>query len=205
MIGVLVALFLNLSLPSLVNTHIPYCVPTIIIEANPKISPATERTKVDAKFLLKENRHLSWEEAVNIVRTSKQVANKYDNLTKDVLLGLMYVESSYRPSVVSGKGAIGLMQVHAKTWLKKHDNAKDLVSLGIAKTVNDLYSPAKNIAAGAHILNLYILEGISRDYDNPLKYGLTRYFGGSNNNHYEKTMAAINKLKDFRKNYPGDA
>ena len=78
------------------------------------------------------------------------------NLVKAVI----NVESSWRPSALSSKGAIGLMQVHHPTW-------------GHLWTKEELRNPEMNIVAGTRILKDYIKQ--SRTLDEALH----KYSGGA--------------------------
>jgi soluble lytic murein transglycosylase-like protein len=67
----------------------------------------------------------------------RNAADKYQ-LSEDLLHVVMFVESGFRPRAVSGKGAIGLMQLMPGT-------AKDMY-------VRNIWSPEENILGGARYL-----------------------------------------------------
>ena len=70
------------------------------------------------------------------------------------------VESSWQPSALSSKGAIGLMQVHYPTW-------------GHLWTKKELRDPEKNLLAGTSILKMYMRESAT------LNEALHKYSGGA--------------------------
>lgn len=70
------------------------------------------------------------------------------------------VESSWKPSALSSKGAIGLMQVHLPTWGHKWSK-------------KELLTPEKNLFAGTEILKKYLNESRSLDE------ALHKYSGGA--------------------------
>jgi len=90
------------------------------------------------------------------------------NLVKAVI----NVESSWRPSARSSKGAIGLMQVHHPTW-------------GHLWTKEELLNPEMNIVAGTRILKDYIKQ--SRTLDEALH----KYSGGASG-YADKVRRRIN-------------
>jgi len=84
----------------------------------------------------------------NICRYEKDIienANKY-NLEPELVAGLMYVESSYYPIVVSHADACGLMQVIPK-WTGGPSTA------GKKYTCEQLKKPTTAIRVGTQILN----------------------------------------------------
>ncbi|HQO78820.1 MAG TPA: transglycosylase SLT domain-containing protein, partial [Thermodesulfobacteriota bacterium] len=70
------------------------------------------------------------------------------------------VESSWRPSALSSKGAIGLMQVHHPTWKKSY-------------TKTELLDPEKNLFAGTTILKNMLNTSTN------LEEALHKYSGGA--------------------------
>lgn len=86
-----------------------------------------------------------------------------------LISAIIQTESGWRPSIVSNKGARGLMQVMPSTALL----------FGFSK--EDLKCPVKNIIAGTTILKHYQKTSPN------LRVALTRYSGGANR-YYEKVM-----------------
>jgi soluble lytic murein transglycosylase-like protein len=81
-------------------------------------------------------------------------------LSPKLVASIVQVESSGRPSVVSSKSAVGLMQVHHPTW-------------GHLWTKKELMNPETNILAGTRILKAYMKE--SKTLDEALR----KYSGGA--------------------------
>lgn len=152
-----------------------------------------------AKFIVAENKDVPINKAVVIATAAKKSSKKY-KIPKEVLMGLMHVESTFKDTSVSSKGAVGLMQVHPKTWLKQSEDGVDLISAGIVKKRSDLLDPEINIEAGTYILNHYYSEGVRLKHRNPMKYAITRYRGGKVNDHYKRTMKSVKKYKTFKEN-----
>lgn len=90
---------------------------------------------------------------VNAVSTKQGLSPK-------LVASIVQVESSGRPSVVSSKSAVGLMQVHHPTW--KHRWSR-----------RQLMDPERNLMAGTTILKQYMRESGSLDE------ALRKYSGGA--------------------------
>lgn len=116
--------------------------------------------------------------------------SKTYNLPIGVLVGLADVESKYRHDVVSNKGAIGILQVNPTIW------TNELVKKGLIFDKMDLYDPVRNIHCGSYILSKYQTESKKGD---PMKFALTRYLGGTKNNHYLNVMKACGEYYLFIK------
>ncbi len=86
---------------------------------------------------------------------------------RDLILAICLVESNFNPHAESDKGAIGLMGIMPGVWVK------ELKEQGIINEKADLYKISGNIAAGAHVLETYLLE------TNDLRQALIRYVGGA--------------------------
>lgn len=86
---------------------------------------------------------------------------------RDLILAICLVESNFNPHAESDKGAIGLMGIMPGVWMK------ELKRKGIISEKEDLFRISGNIAAGAHVLETYLLE------TNDLRKALVRYVGGA--------------------------
>lgn len=99
------------------------------------------------------------------------ILNAEENHQVDWLLiaAVIQVESSFRPSVVSTKGAVGLMQLMPET--------ADWVAERVGKTVaaEDLMDPQTNIDLGTYYLR-YLLDRFSTE-----QAALAAYNGGPGN------------------------
>lgn len=136
-------------------------------------------------FIMYKNKKLFPELADIIIENAFKYSEKY-NIPPAITVFIMGVESNYDIWAKSKVGAVGLMQVNPSVWLdtKTEDN---LVEKGIAKTVNDLYTPSINIQAGLHIFNHYLELGKKYqqegklqklgNFNSPLSYAAYRYVG----------------------------
>jgi soluble lytic murein transglycosylase-like protein len=86
---------------------------------------------------------------------------------RDLILAICLVESNFNPHAESDKGAIGLMGIMPGVWMN------ELKKKGIISEKEDLFRISGNIAAGAHVLETYLLE------TNDLRKALVRYVGGA--------------------------
>ena len=87
------------------------------------------------------------------------VARK-QGLDPNLVKAVINVESSWKPSARSSKGAIGLMQVHHPTWKGRW-------------TRQELRDPERNLYAGIDILKGYMKESRT------LEEALHKYSGGA--------------------------
>lgn len=85
-----------------------------------------------------------------------------------LILAVIQKESSFRPHIVSSKGAIGLMQVVFSTG---RETAKKLQWNSFSK--NDLFDPVKNV-----ILGIYYLNKLKKRFQNNKVLFLTAYNNG---------------------------
>lgn len=176
------------------------CVPNEVLTQAIADATLAESKLKQVNFIITENPDVPYEHAVEIVEAVHEASEKYD-VKKQVILGLMRVESTYKHDSVSPKvGALGLMQVYPKLWLVKQDNQRDLISVGIAETKEDLLDIRTNILAGTYILRVYLDEAKKKGVTNKYRYALTRYYGGFKNANYDKTMAVVARLKNFKVN-----
>ena len=87
------------------------------------------------------------------------VARKH-GIDPNLVKAVINVESSWKPSARSSKGAIGLMQVHHPTWKGRW-------------TRQELRDPERNLYAGIDILKGYMKESRT------LEEALHKYSGGA--------------------------
>lgn len=102
---------------------------------------------------------------------ASEIVNRCESeeLDPSLVTALIYVESRFNPVAVSGKNAMGLMQVRPSAW----KGSSVFKSNGI-HCENDLYRPLINIDCGIAILKEYYEES---EYD--LAKTLYRYNTGS--------------------------
>lgn len=115
--------------------------------------------------------------AENIIKLSK----KY-NISPELVVGMIQVESSFNPMAVSSKKARGLMQVMPE-WVKKID--------GVDK-ITDLHDIDINIDTGIQVLLIHIDEA-----GGSLSKGLYHYVGKSTA-YVDKVYKAIGQFVAFR-------
>ena len=92
-----------------------------------------------------------------------------DGLPRSITYGIMRQESSFNPNVVSGAGAVGLMQLMPAT--ARHTAARD----GIPYRDN-LFDPQENMRIG----DAYI-DGLVKDFGNCLPLAIAAYNAGPTN------------------------
>jgi hypothetical protein len=124
-------------------------------------------------------------------KLDKEVAKKISNaiienciekeLSPYLVICLMFVESGFNQMATSSKMAIGLMQVHWKSW-KSHEFCKD------AETKEDLYQIDININCGTSILKKMIKDGGS------VRAGLNSYYGVESNGYHDKMASALYQI-----------
>lgn len=156
-----------------------------------------DKEEVYYSFIHKKNPKVFPALATIITEGVKEASKKYE-IPEVVLLALIDVESDYNYQAVSKVGAIGLTQVYPKVWLNPDNEKENLIALGIIEKKEDLYDPKKNIMAGAFILHRYYTQEKKKGVNNPLEKALTRYFGGTQNRHYEKTCASVGEIVLYR-------
>lgn len=176
------------------NTTNPYekcpepVAPTTIVEVQP-YDVLTDQDKL-ISFMMHRNYKLYPQLANLIVKASEDASEKY-GIPQLVIISTIDIESDYRPSIVSSAGAVGLMQVLPKVWTEKKDFDKNLINAGIVKNKKELYDPYKNIMAGTYILKHYYDIAVKDGKKNPLDIALTRYLGGTKNEHYANLVKSL--------------
>lgn len=149
-------------------------------------------TKQDIlNFITEVHPNIDMKDAVRITNATVK-SSEYYKIPVSVVLGLMKVESHFRKDTVSNKQAMGLMQIYPKVWLSDK-NPMNLKAAGVVKGKEELFDIEKNILAGTYILSHYYYTAISEGLvkGRAIEYALTRYLGGTKNDHYKKTHVAI--------------
>ena len=132
---------------------------------------------IDKKFQLVP-RTVAADIALQIVGQSKQT-----NMSPELIIGIIQVESSFNPMAISSKNARGLMQVMPE-WAKKFN----------LKKVSDLHDIDTNIQSGIKVLKIHIEEA-----NGNISKGLYRYVGKSNS-YAGKVYEAMGEFVAFRSN-----
>ena len=132
---------------------------------------------IDKKFQLVP-RTVAADIALQIVGQSKQT-----NMSPELIIGIIQVESSFNPMAISSKNARGLMQVMPE-WVKKFN----------LKKVSDLHDIDTNIQSGIKVLKIHIEEA-----NGNISKGLYRYVGKSNS-YAGKVYEAMGEFVAFRSN-----
>ncbi|AJF08284.1 transglycosylase SLT domain-containing protein [Geoalkalibacter subterraneus] len=109
----------------------------------------------------------------------------------ELVLSVAMAESSLRHDIVSHKGAIGLTGIIPRYW------NDELQKAGIIEKPSDYYSPAKNLAACKHILDL-----LRQRFDGDLVKALRYYNGGSPGVHrYAQCLAYAQKVISHKETF----
>jgi hypothetical protein len=164
-----------------------------------QIKTLTKRL-VDMKFQINDIEQKAKDLEYNIIiesilklqpKLDKEVAEKISNaiiencikkeLSPYLVICVIFVESGFNQMSTSDKLAIGLMQVHWKSW-KSHEFCKN------AKTKEDLYQIDINIDCGTSILEKMIKDGDS------VRAGLNSYYGASSNGYHDKMASALYQI-----------
>lgn len=132
---------------------------------------------IDKKFQLVP-RTVAADIALQIVGQSKQT-----NMSPELIIGIIQVESSFNPMAISSKNARGLMQVMPE-WAKKFN----------LKKVSDLHDIDTNIQSGIKVLKIHIEEA-----NGNISKGLYRYVGKSDS-YAGKVYEAMGEFVAFRSN-----
>lgn len=118
---------------------------------------------------------------------SKEIASqisklsKENNISPELVVGIISVESSFNPMAISSKNARGLMQVMPE-WITKFK----------LKKVSDLHNISTNITCGIKVLKIHIQEA-----NGSISKGLY-YYVGKDNSYAGKVYEAIGRFVAFR-------
>jgi len=120
--------------------------------------------------------------AEEIVKQAKE-----SQVSPELVVGIIQVESAFNPMAISSKNARGLMQVMPE-WAKK---------FGLKK-VSDLHDIDTNISSGIRVLQIHVEEEKGN-----ISKGLYRYVGKSES-YAGKVYAAMGKFVAFRSTIDDD-
>ena len=127
--------------------------------------------------ILAHNPRLQTEEAEHLWRTVRETVRRFQSdpvyrggatkeITAELVLSVILVESNARRTAHSKAGAVGLMQI-----VPVH-HIKSLNSAGILRDKSELWNAERNIMAGTYILMCYAMSSES------VKEALARYNAG---------------------------
>ncbi|WNO62293.1 lytic transglycosylase domain-containing protein [Rheinheimera sp. MMS21-TC3] len=143
-------------------------------------------------FACDPNSNINWFTTPLYIRPYNQLINSAaikHNLDPALIRAVIHAESAFRPSVVSKKGAVGLMQLMPKT-------AEEL-------GVTDASMPSQNIQAGSQYL-----AKLLQQYDNNIDLALAAYNAGSTavRRHqgippFAETQAYVKRVNILHKRY----
>lgn len=115
------------------------------------------------------------------------INSKKENVSAELIVGMIQVESTFNPMAISKKNARGLMQVMPE-WKKK---------FGLKK-VTDLHDISTNIQCGIKVLKIHIKEGhgsISKEL---------YYYVGKSDSYASKVYEAMGRFVAFRSTLDDD-
>jgi len=125
--------------------------------------------------------HLIFPQLASIISNGIIEAEKaYPNISYDIILAVMELESTFKYTAKSNKDCIGLMQVNPAVW------TDELIKAEIITKKGDLYDPTKNILAGTYILNTYYEQVESDDVKAKWEGALSKYFGAQSKEYFDK-------------------
>lgn len=136
---------------------------------------------IDKKFQLIP-RTVATDIAQQILLVSKQ-----ENVSPELIVGIIQVESSFNPMAISKKNARGLMQVMPE-WAPKFD----------LKKITDLHDIDINIQSGVKVLKIHIEEA-----KGSISKGLY-YYVGKSDSYASKVYEAMGKFVAFRSTIDDD-
>jgi soluble lytic murein transglycosylase-like protein len=110
------------------------------------------------------------------------------NPNSDILLAICKVESGFNPNIKSQKEALGLMGVRPAVWLA------ELRQRGILQSKRDLFLIHANLAAGAYVLQKYLVR------KGKLEEALNDYVGGDTD-YVRRVVQALGEIYTARMLY----
>jgi len=100
-----------------------------------------------------------------------------------LLLALMQVESSFDPTSISRKGALGLGQIMPKY------HAEELKRVRIIKEARDLFDISTGVKAAEHIWGIKLLKA-----KGDIREALVRYYGARNRRYINRVLRNLRHL-----------
>ncbi len=145
--------------------------------------PARAGIRKDVRAYIANKRTVDWETASRIaaalVASAQRLARSHGERDEmfwlGVLVGIAQTESNFSPVAVSGKDALGVMQVHWPTWGRKME------AYGFGREA--LFDPAINVLCGSAIYSDCV-SGAGED----VVGGLYRYYGAPDRGYAVKVL-----------------
>ncbi len=117
-------------------------------------------------------------------------AHKEFDLPIPLIMAIIEIESTWRPDVVSHKGARGLMQI-MPVW------DETLIKEGILETPEQIFDIARNIRAGCWILRHYLDDHMQAFVmEHRLMCALDDYSGGGGQEYIGKVRDAMKRIEE---------
>ena len=153
------------------------------------------------KYIMTVNKDVPEKDAKVYARSIVNAAKEFDVPAKH-LVAMMKVESTYKHTAKSEKGAVGLMQVNTTVWLSPQ-NEYSLLKAGVIHKAADLRKPSQNIRAGAYILRHYLDKAERKKVKHPLRFAVAKYSGNGGTSYLRRVNKALAHFKQFKENPDG--
>ena len=180
-LGLMLASWFLLLFPSLANANTADA-----LEPPEALVGESDTQRMDRLVEYIERRYpVTAEQATVIVRQAFELGRR-DDLDPELILAVIAIESTFRPTVVSRAGARGLMQVIPK-W-----HPTKVQEIGGSQA---LFDPEKNIYAGTKILLDYL-----RAQRGDLRRALLKYNGSLSNpasRYADKVLSYLRRLQQI--------
>lgn len=150
------------------------------LQRTPHVIATLNDQHIISSYIKKKNKSIDHRTAEHIAREIV-INSKHHDVKPSLVVGIMQVESTFKPKARGKSGAIGLMQV-MPLW-SKH--------FGLNHP-RELYDIKTNIKCGVRILKKYKAKA-KGDVDKALYF----YVGG-NNNYHKKVYKAQSEFKKFK-------
>ena len=152
------------------------------IHKTPHVIATLNDQHIISSYIRKKNKSIDHKTAEHIAREIVITSNHH-NIKPSLVVGVIQVESTFKPKARGKNGAIGLMQV-MPMWTKHFGlNSK-----------KELYDIKTNIKCGVGILKRYKTKA-----NGNVDRALCLYVGG-NKNYHKKVYKAQSEFKKFKEN-----
>ncbi len=142
-------------------------------DTTPKVTPQTADTPNDTESVIRDNTiYITPPTQKHTEKKSIQIAKKH-NVSTELMLAIIYVESKFNPVAVSPTGAGGLMQMVPATARElglKVPNYSNKLKPSLDSNVDERFDPQRNLEAG-----LIYFNQLLKKYQNNLTLALGAY------------------------------